>query len=118
MRLVRRLSLCAAFVLFLGSGAAYAHAHLTHSVPADGSVLESAPTRLTLTFSESARLTALWIEPEGGARQKLTPPPTADAAEISVDLPPLKPGRYLISWRVVGRDGHVAPGQLHFTLRE
>jgi methionine-rich copper-binding protein CopC len=117
MRFVRRLSLCAALVLALLSGAAHAHAHLTRSVPADGSVLSSAPARLTLTFSETARLTALWIEQDGGERQKLTPP-REDAAEIGIDLPPLKPGRYVLTWRVVGHDGHVVPGQLHFTLRE
>jgi len=119
MSFVRRLTPGAALVLFLaGSGAAGAHAHLIRSVPTDGSVLTAAPARLTLAFSESARLTALWIGPEGGARRKLTPLPTADAAEISVALPPLEPGRYVLTWRVVGHDGHVVPGQLHFTLRE
>jgi len=118
MLLVTRARLCAVLVLFLASAVAHAHAHLLRSVPADGSVLTAAPARLTLAFSESARLTALWIEPEGGARRKLTPLPAADVAEISVALPPLKPGRYVLSWRVVGHDGHVVPGQLHFTLRE
>jgi methionine-rich copper-binding protein CopC len=35
-----------------------------------------------------------------------------------VALPRLAPGRYVLSWRVVGRDGHVVPGELHFTLSE
>lgn len=115
---VKGLIPCAALVLLLGSGIVHAHAHLTYSVPADGSVLAVAPAQLTLRFSESARLTALSIEPAGGSRQKLTPLPTAEAAEISVKLPPLKPGSYLLTWRVVGHDGHVVPGQLRFTLRE
>jgi methionine-rich copper-binding protein CopC len=115
---MRRPVLCAALVLLLSSSVVQAHAHLTRSVPADGSVLHGSPAQLTLTFSESAQLTALWVESADGPRQKLTPLPAAAAAEITVPLPPLKPGSYLLTWRVVGHDGHMVPGQLHFTLLE
>lgn len=113
-----RIILFTGLVLLLGIGVAAAHAHLRQSVPADGSVLRVSPPQLTLTFSESARLTALWIEPQGGARQKVAPLPASPAAEVTVALPPLKPGNYVIAWRVLGDDGHVVPGQLHFTLQE
>jgi methionine-rich copper-binding protein CopC len=113
---LRALALCCALAL-LPAGA-QAHAHLERAVPADGSVLHAAPARVVLTFSEAARLTVLWIAPVGGARQKITALPAVSAAEISVALPPLTPGRYVLSWRVVGRDGHVVPGELHFTLSE
>jgi copper resistance protein C len=115
---VRRVILFSLLVLLLGIGVAAAHAHLRQSVPADGSVLHISPPQLTLTFSESARLTALWIEPQGGARQNVAPLPETPAAEVTVALPPLKPGKYLLAWRVLGDDGHVVPGQLHFTLQE
>ncbi|HWZ63859.1 MAG TPA: copper resistance CopC family protein [Steroidobacteraceae bacterium] len=115
---MRRIILFTLLVLLLGIGVAAAHAHLKQSVPGDGSVLRVSPPQLTLTFSESARLTALWIEPEGGARQKVAPLPASRAAEVTVALPPLKPGKYVIAWRVLGDDGHVVPGQLHFTLQE
>jgi copper transport protein len=109
------LALCGALALPV---AAWAHAHLLRAVPADGSVLQAAPARVVLTFSEAARLTALWVAPLGGTRQRIAPLPTDAAAEISVALPPLVPGRYVLSWRVVGSDGHVVPGELHFTLGE
>jgi copper resistance protein C len=35
-----------------------------------------------------------------------------------VPLPRLAPGRYTLSWRVVGEDSHVVPGTLHFTVVE
>lgn len=115
---MRRVILFSLLVAFLSIGIAAAHAHLKQTVPADGSVLRASPPQLTLTFSEPARLTALWVEPQGGARQKVAPLPETAAAEVTVALPPLKPGKYVIAWRVISDDGHVVPGQLHFTLQE
>ena len=76
----------------------------------------AAPASLVLEFSEAARLTALWIEKQGGDKKKLAPPQESQS-RITVTLPPLAPGDYVVSWRVQGADGHVVPGQLHFTLR-
>jgi len=95
---------------------AAAHAHLEEAAPADGSTLRESPTSLVLRFSEPARVTALWIERRGGAKEKLTALPSEPQAQISVKLPKLEPGDYLVSFRVVGTDGHVVPGQIHFTL--
>jgi methionine-rich copper-binding protein CopC len=103
--------------LFLGAAEAQAHAHLERAQPADGSVLTTAPARLVLSFSESARLTALSIEAAGGKPRKLAPLPAQSAREISVALPPLAPGEYVVRWRVLSADGHIVPGRLHFTLR-
>jgi methionine-rich copper-binding protein CopC len=113
---LKALVLCCA--LALAPAAVQAHAHLLRAVPAEGSVLHAAPARVRLTFSEAARLAALWIAPVGGARRQIAPLPLDAAAEISVPLPPLAPGRYVLSWRVIGTDGHVVPGELHFTLGE
>ncbi|HEX8782224.1 MAG TPA: copper resistance protein CopC, partial [Steroidobacteraceae bacterium] len=49
---------------------------------------------------------------------KLTPLPAEVAARITVPLPKLSPGKYTLSWRVVGDDGHIVPGTLHFTVVE
>jgi len=101
----------------LAASCALAHARLEQAQPADGSVLSSAPTQLVLRFSEKARLTALWVARDGGARQKLTPPPGEPQAAITVALPVMRPGSYVISWRVVSADGHIVPGQIRFTLK-
>jgi copper resistance protein C len=93
-----------------------AHAHLQASTPADNSVLGVSPPTLVLNFSEAARLTALSIRKAGEAEQKLKPLPTSAAEQISVLLPQLTPGAYLVSWRVLSNDGHVTSGALRFTL--
>ena len=103
-------------VLALACSCVLAHAHLEQAQPADGSVLSSAPADLVLRFSEKARLTALWIRHDGGARQKVTPLPGEAQTRITVALPALTPGSYVISWRLVSADGHVVPGQIRFTL--
>jgi methionine-rich copper-binding protein CopC len=42
--------------------------------------------------------------------------PTTAAQQVTVPLPPLTPGAYLVAWRVISDDGHVMAGVLHFTL--
>jgi methionine-rich copper-binding protein CopC len=101
--------------LFLLVATAHAHAHLTAAVPADGSA-GKAPEQIVLTFSEAARITAMSLQREGEEPRKLTPLPAEMAARITVPLPKLLPGKYTLSWRVVGDDGHVVPGALHFTV--
>ena len=117
MRTVRHLGVGVLLILMAVAGTpAQAHARLRSATPADGSTLQAAPASLVLEFSEAARLTALWIQKAGGERQKLAPLPDKPAARISVALPQLSPGQYLVSWRVLASDGHVAPGQLHFSI--
>jgi methionine-rich copper-binding protein CopC len=119
MREARALSLGLLLALGLAAGVtALAHAHLQQSLPSDGSVVRSAPAELVLRFSEPAQLTALAIEQEGGAKQKLAPPSGQPQARIVVPLPLLTPGRYVVSWRALSADGHVVPGQVHFTLTQ
>lgn len=101
-------------VLLTWCAIAQAHAHLLKSVPADGHVV-AAPGTVVLTFSEAARLTAAWIQKGEGAKSKLVPPGTT-ATEVTITLPPLAPGTYLVSWRAASADGHVMPGRIRFTV--
>ena len=41
---------------------------------------------------------------------------TTDSADITVPLPQLDAGTYVLSWKVVGDDTHVVDGQMHFTV--
>lgn len=81
----------------------------------DGSHLAAAPAELVLAFSEAARLTALGITRAGGEKQKLTPPGES-LQRIRVPLPKLAPGDYLVTWRALGSDGHLVPGQIRFSV--
>jgi methionine-rich copper-binding protein CopC len=93
-----------------------AHAHLEEASPTEGSVLHAAPQQLLLRFSEPARLTTLTLERDGAVPQKIAPLPEKSEARISISLPALKAGHYRVRWRALSADGHVVPGELHFTL--
>lgn len=108
------VSIAAAFCLIAES--ASAHAHLDKVNPADGSSLTAPPAALEMTFSEPARMTALWIQRDREPKQAVKDLPKATATTLRVPLPLLAPGAYAISWRVLSADGHVASGGLHFTI--
>lgn len=92
-----------------------AHTHLLKSVPADGHVVASPPGTVVLTFSEAARLSAAWIQKGEGEKTRLTPPEKL-ATEVTIALPALTPGPYVVSWRAASADGHVMPGRIRFTV--
>jgi len=113
-----------AFMRMLGlpalllAGAAAAHTHLLRSVPADGSVATSAPMQLQLDFSEAATLTALSIQKSGASVPiRLAPVSRQPAASFAIDLPPLAAGSYLVSWRALSDDHHLASGSFTFTVQ-
>jgi len=108
--------LLAGLILSLAATVVLAHAHLKKAVPADGAIVSTAPANVVLSFSEPAHLTACWIQKGDGPKQKVTGLPTTAAADITVALPQLDPGAYVLSWNVVGDDTHIVPGQMHFTV--
>jgi methionine-rich copper-binding protein CopC len=113
---MRQINWVGALLLLLSAGAALGHAHLQKAVPANGAVLNDSPSNIVLTFSEPAKLTACWLEKTGEPSIKIGGLPESPAREVSVPVPQLKPGAYVLSWRVVGDDGHVMGGQLKFSV--
>jgi methionine-rich copper-binding protein CopC len=113
---MKPLTLTAGIVLLSGAAIAAAHTHLLKSVPADGQVLATAPANVVLTFSEAARLTAAWIQKGELPRTRLSPLPEVLTGQVTLALPALTPGTYVLSWRAASADGHVMPGRIRFTV--
>ena len=99
------------------ASAAHAHSHLKSSMPADGSTV-MAPKQIMLMFSAAARVTALTIQKDGEAEQKLAPLPSEPAAHVMVRAPKLTPGKYTVTYRILSNDNHVMSGKLHFTVSD
>ncbi|MGP2439201.1 copper resistance CopC/CopD family protein [Streptomyces sp. JW3] len=112
------------FVLFLlGAGPASAHAALTATDPADGTVLERAPRHLTLTFSESVGLRddSFRVLGPDGHRVRVGAAGRADdrseTARVSFPRPDrLGAGTYTVAWRVVSADSHPVSGAFTFSV--
>jgi methionine-rich copper-binding protein CopC len=115
MKLAPILGLIALAALPLG---AQAHAHLRQTVPADGSVVHGAPATFSLSFSETAHLTALSVQKQGDAApRKIAPLPRDAGQDFTVPAPQLSPGLYTLRYRVVAADdGHVSAGMVTFSI--
>ena len=94
---------------------AHAHAHLVESAPADKSRV-AAPAAVELKFNEAVRLTALTLQHGKDAAKPLAPLPGKASATLTMPLPKLTAGDYVIAWRVAGDDGHIMSGKLAFTV--
>ncbi|PKH43413.1 copper transport protein [Nocardioides alpinus] len=109
-----------ALALVLGNGAAAsAHAELVETDPAEGSVVETAPETVTLTFSEAVRLTSQEIAVYDAQGEPVASTAGASGEEVTVDLTgaaDLPDGTYVVSWNVLSGDGHPIAGALTFSV--
>ena len=118
-----RKQLLAAWVLGLAllPTAALAHAVLVKSIPAQRSSLTESPPRVELWFNE--RLEPAYsrasVTDEAGTQIDLRNALVSkeDARRLSISLPPLRPGRYAVKFRVLSVDGHVVESSLTFTVK-
>ncbi|MFJ1865064.1 copper resistance CopC/CopD family protein [Streptomyces sp. NPDC088097] len=104
-----------------GAGPAPAHAGLSGSDPADGAVLDTAPERITLTFTESVSFPdgALRVLSPSNERVDPRPPQHADGRDDTARVAlrgNLARGTYTVAWRVVSADGHPISGAFTFSV--
>ncbi len=100
-------------------GGVAAHARLTASDPAKGATLGTAPSRVTLTFTETpdVRLTSIKVLDSAGTNHATGPVAAVPGDELSVAVPldALPDGGYTVSWRAVSAvDGHISAGSFGF----
>jgi methionine-rich copper-binding protein CopC len=118
----RRLVLTGLVALVLRPAAVLAHAVLVKSVPAPRAALVEPPPRVELWFNE--RLEPAYskasVTNEAGTQVDLRDVAVSaeDPRRLTVSLPPLVPGRYTVSFRVLSVDGHVVESKLTFTVKE
>jgi len=112
---MNKVSIWTALLLAGSFAAAQAHSHLRSSTPAEGSTV-AAPTQVVLGFSEVSQLAALTLARGADALIKVEPLPQQAARQLTVALPKLAAGPWTLGWRVIGDDGHVTHGTIHFTV--
>src|SRR5689334_5698508 len=99
-----------------GAPAASAHDELVSSSPSDGARV-TAPTALTLTYSESLIRTGYRVVVRGPGGRVDGDVRLSGAKVVHRFTGPLPAGSYDVSWRVVSADGHPIAGTLSFTVR-
>ena len=104
-----------------GASSASAHASLDSSDPSPSAILDSAPGEIFLDFNEP-------VTPQDGAVELVDQTGSVvsiDDARVSPDdptvvvasgVPDLADGLYVVAWRVVSSDGHVAQGAFTFEV--
>ena len=110
----------AALALVLGVAApAAAHAELVGSDPAEGAVVETAPSTVTLSFNEAVRLTSQEIAVYDAEGDPVASTAGANGDDVTIALPgaaDLPDGTYVVSWNVLSDDGHPVAGALTFSV--
>ena len=103
------------------AGPALGHADLVSADPADGAVLATPPTMITLTFSEGlgkAKSSFKLLAPDG--TEAATGKPGEDGAKTMAasGLTLTGAGTWTIRWTAAALDGHIERGKLTFTVEE
>jgi methionine-rich copper-binding protein CopC len=105
-----------------GSGAALAHADLASADPAAGATVKTAPTAISITFTEEVepKFSGIEVRDADGKRVDDGAAHTASDNEklLSVGLKPLTPGTYKVIWHATAAgDSHKTKGSYAFTVK-
>ena len=113
-----RTAAAALFAWLWLAGAAWAHASLVSSQPADGELLTVAPQSFTLTFNEPVSpLVLRLVRPDASSLP--LPDFELDDTTLVVRAPQdMQRGTHVLSWRVVSQDGHPIGGSVIFSVGE
>jgi hypothetical protein len=116
-----KIAAAAAFAAaVLAAPNAQAHAFLDHASPAVGSTVPSAPTSVTMWFTqqlEPAFTTATVTDQAGNSVDSgaATVDPK-DPTVMHVPLKRLPPGTYTVAWHALSVDTHTTTGHFTFTV--
>ncbi|WP_309093644.1 copper resistance protein CopC [Streptomyces sp.] len=113
------LLLAAVCALLAGAGPVSAHAAVTGSDPAQGAVVDQAPSRISLSFSEQVALSddSLRVLDPDGKRVDTGKPSVVGGTTYAVRLQPgLSDGTYTVAYQVVSADSHPVAGAYTFSI--
>ncbi len=119
IRRVLLAALVAALALLLPAAPASAHATLLSTDPANGAIVDTAPSEVTFTFSEPVGISlgkVTVIDPDGKQVQsgKLLQRKKTQATIALKNG--LRQGTFLVSYRVISADGHPISGGFTFSI--
>jgi methionine-rich copper-binding protein CopC len=116
-----RLKLIATLLpgLVLGAAPAHAHAFLDRASPRVGSTVRSAPSEVSLWFTQSIEpsFSSAQVRNASGARvDQGAHVDGSNRALLHVPVSSLPPGTYKVHWRVLSVDTHTTEGNFSFRV--
>lgn len=93
-----------------------AHAVLVGSDPAPDAVLQSAPSAVTLVFSEPVTPAGAGIKVYAPSGHQVTAPATSRGSVLVASLTSSEIGTYVVSWQVFAADTHPSRGAFAFVV--
>ena len=116
----RVLPVVALAAAVLAASDAGAHAFLDHARPAVGSTVHGSPAQLKLWFTQQLEpaFSTVQVLDRGGQRVDKADAKVdaSDATVLELSRPPLAPGTYRVTWRVLSVDTHVTEGDFTFDV--
>lgn len=107
-------------LVLMAAPSAFAHAHPKTMVPAPDST-GPAPARISITFSEAVepKFSSIHLTTMEGksADPQASAPVPGDPSTITLPVPHLPAGTYVVHWVNVSVDGHRLQGSYKFTVR-
>jgi methionine-rich copper-binding protein CopC len=114
----RKLGMSPFLYVLAIAGDASAHAFLERAEPAVGSTAKTAPAAVVLHFTQAIEpaFASVTVDgPDGKPIPAEAPVHPADDA-LSLRLPALGPGAYVVHWKVMSIDTHATEGSFRFTV--
>lgn len=93
-----------------------AHTSLLESLPANGAVMQNAPSVITLKFNEPVRVIRIQLLDVKGAAVSLKATGAINNQTNYAPEQPLPDGQYLLSFRVLSVDAHPISGNIGFAI--
>jgi methionine-rich copper-binding protein CopC len=115
------ISILAILSCLLFDSSAWAHAHLRAEDPVADGTVRTAPTALSLTFSEGLeiKLSGVTLKASDGNAVSTGAPSLSPSDDKLMTLPitgQLGAGVYTVEWHALSKDGHTTHGTYRFTV--
>jgi copper transport protein len=113
------MMLCMTMSLFIYSATTGAHADLASSSPADGAILETAPTEVVLKFTTTIDNQVFEIDAlnnEGASIASGESSLNSAKDELTIPLSDQTAGLVTVPYSVISKDGHPIEGTISFTV--
>src|SRR5258707_9896783 len=93
-----------------------AHAQLLSTDPAAGTIVQTAPARVTLVFSEPVTPASFGIKVYAPSGDQVASPVQSHAAVMSAGVAATAQGTYVVLWQGYAADTHPSRGAFEFSV--